>query len=89
MSVGACRLKAYQRGKGKKMTRKDFEAMAGVVKKGYEQNQRLYDAGGLTLDQRLERDLATTYLRNRMAEVFRDANPRFDAERFFAACALR
>jgi hypothetical protein len=70
------------------MTRKDFEALAGVIKAEFDHNRWMCRNGHITVAQKLERDLATTGVRKGMVEVFKASNPRFDEARFIAATLL-
>lgn len=70
------------------MTKKDFEAMAGVIREEFAHSRWMLQHGVITVDQKLERDLATTGVRKNMVEVFKASNPRFDEARFIAATLL-
>lgn len=61
------------------MTRKHFEAIAAVLR---QENTRL--AQGNVPDYAGQRTLSN--LTDRLADAFADENPRFDRQRFIAAC---
>jgi hypothetical protein len=59
------------------MTRKHFEAVARILR---EERQLQRERPQRTDDQR------TTYIASELAAVFQADNPRFDRQRFIAAC---
>ena len=63
------------------MTRKDFIAIAAVIRRHRKANLEMGDPGSLlyllATDKKLSIDLA---------DVLAKSNPRFDRERFLAAC---
>ena len=64
------------------MTRKDFAKLAAVVREGYSFAAK----GAGNFDRRYKAD-AVRFVEDRLVQVLAEDNPRFDVQRFRAACA--
>jgi hypothetical protein len=65
------------------MTKKDFVAIAAIVKKTRDDRSRRE-----TVDMRMGAGIATSVLAVRLADHFAKDNDRFDTGRFLKACGV-
>ena len=65
------------------MTRKDFAKLAAVVREGY----GFAASGTGNFDKRYKPD-AVRFVEDKLVQVLANDNPRFDVQRFRAACAI-
>lgn len=67
------------------MTRKDFEALAGVIRDEFAHTNSMYYKGIIDVEEKVGRDVATVGIRRRLIDLCKATNPRFDEARFVNA----
>ena len=70
------------------MTKKDYELIAGVIKRAREREDENRQDGMLTMDEYVNRLGAIARLTGAMTVVLETDNPRFNAETFTKACGF-
>jgi|KBSSwiStaDraftv2_1062776.scaffolds.fasta_scaffold25388_6 hypothetical protein len=73
------------------MSRKDFVAVAAAIKNQYDaaiQLRNLPGQDGQSIAEGNTRVFTIERMANRLADVFSDANPRFNRNIFLAACGV-
>ena len=71
------------------VSKRDFEAIAEGMREEIAHTRALRDLGHLSIEAKVERDLAAIGVAHRISVYFKTQNPRFDRERFLEACGVK